>query len=168
MKEYVDIEGSGENTTKLVGCIDVNSDPGNLALVIGVPNTELRLLTSENTCGEYGSTVAIRVEGTTISNVTAISTGSWAGGIRSTDAVNPSKIRNTKIIVTAPWYASGILDPGASVISNTTISLTGSGNKYGIAGGGNGTRINNVTVTSGNTGNITVNRHQFSRHSLFS
>ena len=47
MKSYVDIQGSGENVTKITGTISSNT----AGVVMGANNVEIRFLTVENTGG---------------------------------------------------------------------------------------------------------------------
>jgi hypothetical protein len=49
MKEYVDIEGSGENTTKIISALSASSFPPDVATLRGADNAELRFVTVENT-----------------------------------------------------------------------------------------------------------------------
>ena len=72
MKQYVDIEGSGENTTIITGHIDT----GTSGVVRGSSHAELRFLTVRNT-GGGDNAIAIYNWGTTkITNVTATAAGS--------------------------------------------------------------------------------------------
>ena len=74
MKQYVDIEGSGELTTKITftGSASINT-----GTVVGASNAELRFLTAENTGGAAGAAIAIYVVSGSLrlSNVTAKASG---------------------------------------------------------------------------------------------
>jgi len=73
MKSYVDIQGSGENVTKITG---YEGDPES-GVLEGADNAELRFLTVENTGEEGTSANAIYNDYTSpcISNVTTLSSG---------------------------------------------------------------------------------------------
>jgi hypothetical protein len=82
MHSYVDIEGSGENVTKITGNITSNGSDG-LGVVRGASNSELRSLTVENAnaTGVFAYAVAIFNSGTSaqITNVTARSQSTGTG-----------------------------------------------------------------------------------------
>ena len=152
MKAYVDIEGSGESTTRIVGSVDAVSSQAGIpypALVNGALNSELRLLTFEN-AGGGNNNIAVQGVGTIISSVTVLSSGNaQAIGIIAGDS---TIIRNATVIVTSSSPVIGIMNAGAPDISNSTISLSGAGNKYGFFGFSGAGKINNVTVTTSSTG----------------
>ena len=72
MQPYVDVEGSGENTTIITGHIDSNAS----GVVQGANNAEIRFLTVQNT---GGGSCAIAIYNTSaspkITNVTASASG---------------------------------------------------------------------------------------------
>jgi hypothetical protein len=81
MKEYVDIEGSGEETMKITGAINFSSVPVWAGTVAGSSNAELRFLTVENT-STAANAAAIHISITpspSILHVTATVTGSDGG-----------------------------------------------------------------------------------------
>jgi pectin methylesterase-like acyl-CoA thioesterase len=75
MKEYVDIEGSGENVTKIIGDIINDTTRG---VLNGARNSEIRSLTIENT-GLSGNSFVIYINtaGLKVTNVAAMGHGSF-------------------------------------------------------------------------------------------
>jgi hypothetical protein len=73
MQPYVDIEGSGENVTKITGNITHNLSYN--GVVIGASFSEIRFLTIENTnaTGEYAAAIFNPSSSPKITNVTAVS-----------------------------------------------------------------------------------------------
>ena len=72
MKEYVDVEGSGENTTIITGHIGIDSS----GVVQGANNAEIRFLTVQNTGGgTYAVAIYNDSASPKITNVTASASG---------------------------------------------------------------------------------------------
>lgn len=77
MKQYVDIEGSGQNVTLIEGTCGTSDTSG---IIRTQPNTELRELTVRSrgrttTYLDYSAAISIRDGGARVRNVTAIGTG---------------------------------------------------------------------------------------------
>jgi hypothetical protein len=73
MREYVDIEGSGENTTKITG----NIDSSTAGIVNGASNAEIRFLSIENTGGgAYAYAIYNNTASPKITSVAAHASGS--------------------------------------------------------------------------------------------
>jgi hypothetical protein len=102
MKQYVDIEGSGESTTNITG---LGGPTLSKATVKGADNSELRFLTVENKGGDiYG--VAIFNDGTSprLTHVTAIA----SGGSESNRALANSISKTILVDVTAMVFGLSI------------------------------------------------------------
>ena len=139
MKPYVDIEGSGELTTKISY---TGSGSPNTGTVLGASNAELRFLSVENT-GGAGCAIAIYNNGASV-RLTHV-TASASGG----SVTNRTVLNNT----------------GSPVMTNVTISASGGagGSNSGVENQYASPVMTNVTVSaSGNTG---YNTGVFNYHS---
>jgi hypothetical protein len=104
MKSYVDIQGSGENVTKIKGNIEGNTT----GVVEGADNAELRYLTVENV---GGGTDAVA-----ICNV----------------GVSP-RLSNVTVTASGSTYNTGIYNSGFSgIMTHITAKASGGTNSYGI------------------------------------
>jgi hypothetical protein len=129
MKAYVDIEGSGELTTKISY---TGSGSPNTGTVFGASDAELRFLSVENT-GGASCAIAIYNSGASV-RLTHV-TASASGG----SVTNRTVLNNT----------------GSPVMTNVTISASGGtgGNNSGVENQYASPVMTNVTVSaSGNTG----------------
>jgi hypothetical protein len=129
MESYIDIEGSGENVTKITGSVDSLT----AGIVNGADNAEIRFLTVENT--NTGNDVnAIYNSGGSpkITNVTARVTGGYFGrGIynNSSNAI----INNVTVYVSGSGFSFGIENSSSSpVINNASVTASGSSDGYGM------------------------------------
>lgn len=139
MKGYVDIEGSGELTTKitgsrLCGCY--------YCTVQGADNAELRFLTIEtNGVGIYISNTLPRLTNLTV-RISNGSVGSESLGIHCVSSASPV-ISNVTIDVSSAGFTYGItLNSSSAKIVNTSISTTG-----GYSKGIFSSDISEVTIT---------------------
>ncbi|HOP46152.1 MAG TPA: hypothetical protein PK874_00700 [Desulfobacteraceae bacterium] len=109
MKEYVDIEGSGELNTIITRTGAGNVDAHTL---LGANNAELRFLTVRNTGDGWGWAIAIRVENTAprLIHVTAEAMGVGGGDI----------------------YGIYCLSGASPVMKDVTARATGGGQNFGI------------------------------------
>jgi hypothetical protein len=131
MHAYIDIEGSGENVTRIKG----NNSVSNAGVVNGASNAELRFLTLEQTGGAadavaiFNSSAAVK-----ITNVTVIASGGTGHnyGIYNYDPSTPSM----------------------QILSNVTVKVTGSGLSlnYGVYNTTSSPLMTNmaITVSGGN------------------
>jgi hypothetical protein len=180
MKQYVDIEGSGENTTTITGHIDSLSS----GVVQGASNAEIRFLTVRNT---GGGTNAVAIYNTSafpkITNVTASATGSTfnygvlnmsssptmtnvtaspSGGSISCGVYNDSSSPTMMNVTTSPsggTYNYGVYNISSSpTMMNVTTSPSGGTNNYGVYNISSSPTMTNVTASpSGGTYNYGVN-----------
>jgi hypothetical protein len=136
MKEYVDIEGSGEIATKITGKVDSIFS----GVVRGASNAELRFLTVENNGeGSYGA-VAIYNAGASpkITNVTAnaFSGSDTTVGIMNCEGSSPTM---TNVTAKASGGAGSDFNPGVDnsdqsspIMTNVTAIGSGGRNSYGV------------------------------------
>ncbi len=151
MKQYVDIEGAGELTTKITFTGIFFS-----GTVVGANDAELRFLTVENTGGAdeataiYNSSASPR-----LTHVTA----SASGGTTSNYSVSNYNSSPTMTDVTAS--ASGGTSDNYGVINivsspamtNVSASASGGPNNYGVSNSSSSPTMTNVTASaSGGTG----------------
>lgn len=177
MQSYVDIEGSGENTTRIIG----NIEDDNSGVVNGASNAEIRLLTTEHyTTGSNKRNFGIYNSGSspTISYVTVIVSGSTnvnrgianynnsaplirnvtikAFGIHSCGVINSDSsltIENTTVYVSQVpslgYYISGIESLGdcSLTIRDTTVDVSGGTDAIGILLRYGSASISNTSVS---------------------
>ena len=125
MQQYVDIEGSGEDTTKIRGSIGL---PGYYGLIEGASNTSLRHLTVENvsSTGDPNAILCRNIASMRIENVSAFSSGTGDARnsaiyvLQSVDIA----LENVKAVAASGWQNVGV----NSVTSNTSLtSVTAQG-----------------------------------------
>jgi hypothetical protein len=161
MKQYVDVEGSGENTTVITGHIDSNTS----GVLQGASHAEIRFLTVQNT---GGGTYAIAIYNTSaspkITNVTAsasgggvVHTGVHNEGVYNESSSSPT-MTNVTISASGATTNYGVLNYSSSpTMTNGTISASGGGGSanYGVFNNISNSTMTNGTVTaSGGTSSI--------------
>lgn len=183
MQSYVDIEGSGENITRIKGNTDWP-----VGVVMGASYAEIRFLTVESagTGGYWGYKIAIRHNGGVsfrITNVTVIASGgtsnntgifnsgaspimtnvtATASGAESTAVYNWAPATMTNVIATASgeWYNRGVYNNASgSTVRMTNVTATASGGtyNYGVVISHSPSTMIGVTATaSGGTSNYGV------------
>jgi len=123
MQPYIDIEGSGENTTIIQGSIDGNFT----GVLAGSSHAEIRFLSVVNTGGgDYATSMYNASASPKISNVTATASGGIENvGIRNFNASSPSM---TNVIVTATGGTNnyGVENDRLSSPTMTNVTATGS------------------------------------------
>jgi hypothetical protein len=147
MKEYIDIEGSGENVTILSGTIDAEF-PG---VVNGASNAEIRFLKVENRGGSGHSKSTALSPGNAspkITNVTVTASGGSTNyGVRS-DISFPTM---TNVTVTTSGGATnyGVYNSYSSpTMTNSTIMVSGGGGyNYGVYNTYSSPAMTNITIT---------------------
>jgi hypothetical protein len=150
MKEFVDIEGSGELTTKITS---TGSDKWHTGTLVGANNAELRFLTVENTGkAEVATAIANYSAAPRLTHVTA----SASGGLTFNVGVsNGNSSATTMTDVTAK--ASGGSDTAVGVQNNdssptmTNVTATASGGanaNFGVANYTSSPTMRNVTATA--------------------
>ncbi len=151
MVSFIDIEGSGENVTKIKGSAS-GQGPATRGVLSGSDNSEIRFLTVENLGGQTIA-VAIRNNGVSpeIKNVTAIASGGSSSASHGVYNVSSSSIMDN---VTAIASGSGGSNYGISNYSSSSITMNnvsatalGTGDfNYGIKNDSSSVTMNNVTV----------------------
>lgn len=135
MQPYIDIEGSGENTTIIQGGIDSTTS----GVVNAAGNAEIRFLTVQNT--------NIAINGIAISNPLSVYVGT--AKITNVTAEGGSAVTNYGIYNVSPYLLT---------MTNVTVTVGGSGWSYGIYNGSDSiTIMTNVTaIVSSNYTNYAV------------
>jgi len=125
MKSYVDIQGSGENVTKITGTIN-NQFSG---VLVGANNAEVRFVTIENTSGgAYTIAIFNTSVSPTITNVTAVATGGTnSAGVSNREASSPIMTNVTATTSGATGDTAGISNRESSSPTMTNVSATASG-----------------------------------------
>lgn len=128
MKEWVDIEGSGELVTTIKSS---GSSSGGTGTVVGADNAELRFLTVENTGGNtYATAIYNDSSSPRLTHVTATATNSGATysyGVRN-DSSSPTMTNVTVTATASGGNALGVLNYRSSA-TMTNVTVTG---EYGI------------------------------------
>jgi hypothetical protein len=151
MKEYVDVEGSGENTTVITGHIGSNGS----GVVQGAGNAEIRFLTIKNTGGgDYAVAILNDSASPKITNVTA----SASGGAQSYGVANLSSsptMTNVTASASGGTNTYGVYNSSSSpTMTNVTASASGGTNTYGVYNSSSSPTMMNVTASgSGGTTN---------------
>ncbi len=150
MQSYVDIEGSGENVTKIKG----NINSGLYGVVNGASNAEIRFLTVENTGSNnsigFSNYYNFNNLNTKMTNITINSTGSsYSYGINNVSS--SPLMTNVSVNVSGNWYIYGIYSSynSSPVMTNITVNSTNVANgslKTGILNQNSSPVMINVTV----------------------
>ncbi|HOP46153.1 MAG TPA: hypothetical protein PK874_00705 [Desulfobacteraceae bacterium] len=141
LKEYVDIEGSGETATTITA---LGSDTEDTGTVLGCDNTELRFLTIANTGGaKYATAVFNTKASTRLTSMTAEASGATAG--EAGTAINRAiyNKESASIITDVCAHVSGTLYTSPlncaidnlvsdAMIIDTKVTATGSAFEFSI------------------------------------
>lgn len=145
MKQYVDVEGSGENVTRIVGSVEAGANEN--SLIFGASDSEIRSLTLENS----GSRVWVMKNDNAspkISNVTLVASGSQSRGMNNLNAAAPLL---TNVVIDSSGYSEALGMAnwlGASVeMVNTKITLDG-GSCYGVIAADGSIDMKNIEVNT--------------------
>ncbi len=146
MKPYVDIEGAGELTTKIT-CTGFEVFSGTL---VGADNTEVRLLTIENT---GGASYAIAVYNNAASPAMTDMTVAAAEGATSLGVYNDQSspaMTNLAVTVSGVFESYGVFNStSSSTMTNVTVTVTGEGiYSIGVVNQDSSTKMTNVTATA--------------------
>jgi hypothetical protein len=172
MKEYVDIEGAGENATRITHPGSPNPDTGT---VVGANNAELRSLTVENTGNDSEAVAIFNDEASpSLLHVTVIASG---GSVTNYGLYNRnfSSPKVTDVTVTA-WDGPnlvqsiiGVFNLNGSSPNMTDVTVSASGaviSNFGVTNNSSSPVMNNVTVTaSGGAYNHNVGVNSFNSSS---
>jgi hypothetical protein len=159
MKPYVDIEGSGEKTTKITGAVTDDGIPPGNATIKGASNAELRFLTVENT-GVGLVTAALLNSSASPSILHVIARGS--GGNTNFGVYNYSSspvMTNVTAGGSGGNTSYGVFNQyGSPVMTNVTADASGGlNNNFGVYNNCSSPEMKNGTASaSGGTNNCGV------------
>jgi hypothetical protein len=159
MQSYIDIEGSGEKTTKIAGALSDGSWPPAQATVMGASNAELRLLTVENT-GTASYTAAILNSSASPLLFKVTATASGVNGNVDYGIVNNNSSPTMANVTATASGGTGTLNVGVfnynSSPTMTYVTATASGGavSYGVESEVAGTVTINNSVITGNSYSI--------------
>jgi hypothetical protein len=158
MKQYVDVEGSGENTTTITGNIDSYSS----GVVLGANNAEIRFLTVQNIGGGsyayalFTNGLDILLEPSTF-KMTHM-TASASGGTHNAGVVNASSsptMTNVTASASGGTESDGVFNVSASpTMTNVTASGSDGGTNRGVRSITSGTIRINHSVIKGSTNTV--------------
>jgi pectin methylesterase-like acyl-CoA thioesterase len=154
MQQYVDIEGSGEQQTKLTFGGSLAQNTGT---VVGASNAELRSLTVENTGGNnYATAIYNSGASPSLRNVTVLASG--ASGMSSgviNFASSSSSMTNVTVSVAGASDNRGVLNDSSSArIVGSNISTSGGTFSFGVSSYTAGTVTIDSSKISGNTNTV--------------
>ena len=145
MRPYVDIEGSGENTTIIQG----NIDSAVSGVVSGASNSEMRFLTVKNSGGgSYSQAIYNSGAATKITNVTAMATGSSHNYAVVNQNSSSPVLLNVSAIASGGTISIGVynLDSSAMMFNVTSVA-TGGGSNIGVSNNST-SGLHTVTIRS--------------------
>ena len=155
MREFVDIEGSGENTTVIKGNNDSSTTSG---VVVGASNAEIRLLTIKNIGGGYYSIAFLNNSASPkITNVTAIAfnSASTEENTAISNWNNSSPIlQNVTAIATGTGKTNLSIrnDQSSPILINVTSYALDAIDNAGVLNGYSSPTMRNVAITAAGTG----------------
>jgi len=172
MKPYVDIEGAGEQATKITF---TGSESANTGTVVGASHTELRFLSVENTGGAYCAVgifnwstnlrmthVTVTATGTdhnfgvysgysspTLTNMTITVSGGTNQNAGIYNASATPTITDVRVTVTGGAYANAIINGSSSPVMTDVTAIASGGTIYniGVNNYGGSPTMMNVTAT---------------------
>jgi hypothetical protein len=153
MKEWVSIQGSGQEATKITGTVSTGAPDATSSILVGANNTSLSDLTVENT-GEVTSIAIFNFNASPlIERVTATGSSlSNSYGVYNWYSFSPTM---TNVTATGSGLGSGglnttgVFNEGSSP-TMTNVTATGSGgsnNNYGVNNRSSSPAMTNVTAT---------------------
>jgi pectin methylesterase-like acyl-CoA thioesterase len=149
MKPFVDIQGSGELTTKITYTGSVAPDTGTL---IGANDAELRFLTVENTGGSNHA-IAIYNSGSAprLTHITASASGGTSANYGVFNVASSPKMTDMTASATGGAASYGVYSTTISspTMTNMTASASGATNNVGVGSFNNSTlTMTNVTASA--------------------
>ncbi len=168
MKQFVDIEGSGELTTK----ITFTGSPGfNTGTVVGANNAELRSLTVQNTGGNLGALAIYNSSASpSLLHVTANASGGSSENFGVYNYSSSPSMTNVTATASGGTYNRGVYNQSSSpTMTNVTATASGASTvNYGVYNSySSSPSMTNVTATaSGGSSNIGVYNYSSSSPSM--
>ena len=157
MKEYVDIEGSGELNTRITY---IGSSAPSISTLQGASEAELRLLTVESTGGDY-PTAIYNDSPTRLTQLTiSASGGTYNYGIFNENSSSPVMI-NVSASASGGSISVGVFNIISSpVMINVSASASGGTTNYGVRNHSSSPLMNNVSASaSGGTNSYGVHNN---------
>jgi len=150
MKQYVDIEGAGELTTKITYTGNVLLYTGT---VVGANDAELRFLTVENTGGSDFATAIYIYNGSASPRLTHITASASGGTIESIGVYNELSspiMTNVTASASGGTSSSGVLNLSSSpAMTNVNANASGGTYNYGVNNGfSSSPAMTNVTASA--------------------
>jgi hypothetical protein len=160
MKAYVDIEGSGEKTTKITSAVSSSTN----GTINGASDAELRFLTVENTGGGASAIALVNLTASSsILHVTVNALGEADNnyGVYNTGSSSSPVLTNVTAKASGGANNYGVYNSSSSpVMANVTASASGGTNNYGVYNFSSSPVLTNVTAkASGGTNNYGVRNH---------
>lgn len=164
MKEYVDVEGSGELVTTITGQVGQGA-----GTVVGAANTELRFVTIENTGGNgtaiamYSNSSSVQLKRVTLR---ALSNTNKIIGL-FTENVKFLRIKDSNIVArggpNSISFGMSIRNSIAARITNSAIGAIVGGQAYGMSNSSSIVTMVNVHITGQNAAVLNVATNGASR-----
>ena len=156
MKEYVDIEGSGEKTTRIAGAVTNSVFPITGGTINGASNAELRFLTVENMgVGPLTAALVNSSASPSILHVTARASGGSYGNFGVYNISSSPLMTNVTASASGGLDSRGVWNDSSSpVMTNVTARASGGNYNYGVHNYTSGTVKINHSVISGTTHTI--------------
>ena len=163
MQAYIDIEGSGERTTRITSALSSSALPPDTATLQGASNAELRFLTVENT-GTGTENVAIlnTSQSPSMLHVTASASGGTNNNIGVFNNTSSPAMTNVTATASGGTSSYGVYNDFTSSPAMTNVTATGSWGtyNYGVYNFTSSPTMTNVTATgSGGTFNYGVENY---------
>lgn len=157
MREYVDIEGSGRNSTKIIGT--------GSAVISGAPNSELRMLSVENS-GSADDSSGVRVSGgmdLRDISVTSAGTGYVRGlWIATNPNSGPAVLSDVKVLINVGGTNNyGIFNQGDATVHDAEIIVLGGEYAVGFWNYGGSMRLSNSNVRVADGSILTLGVYNF-------
>ena len=151
MKPYVDIEGSGELTTRITFTGSTSLSAGT---VIGADETELRFLTVANTGGDtHATAICTSSASPRLTHVTANASGGTTANIGVYNVLSSPAMTNVTASASGGTINHGVYNLGSSpAMMNVTASASGGNISYGVRNAVSSPTMTNVTASASGAG----------------
>jgi len=150
MQSWVDIEGSGENTTTITSTHSSISETSS-ATVTGADNAEIRFLTVENRGGNYYSIAIYNSNASPdISNVTATAFGATNNNYGLSNDSSFPTLTDVTLTASGGTYSYAVRNISSSpTMTDVTLTASGGSNfNYGVFNNSSSPIMTNVTLTA--------------------
>ena len=155
MQSFVDIEGSGENTTTISSMHSSGTSGATSATVVGADKTEIRFLTVENLGGStYAHAIYNDSASPKITNVTATASGGTQYNYGVTNSSSSATLTNVTATASGGTISNGVTNTSGSSPTLTNVTATASGgtfSNYGMTNGSSFPTIKNSSISGWNS-----------------